>query len=262
MLNSYKEDKENRTLDVKAVRDGLLRFIKEQLQKLEGGEGNSVRSIHLFLSPPAEEKYIYESAVYFEDGDRFKHEVQKIADDYAIDLPENWELETSFDASVPAEAIKVPRLDAAVFIQTRKRRLHKTATACLRILNGEAEKEEYNISSTSGIVNIGRERQVQTEDGFFRINHIAFPGNSQHESNRYVSRQHAHVEWDEENGVFLLFADEGGVPPKNKIKVKPLRGNVVKLQSTAIGYPLEEGDQIVLGETALLEFRYSKKDNA
>jgi hypothetical protein len=54
----------------------------------------------------------------------------------------------------------------------------------------------------------------------------------------------------------MLFADEGGVPPKNKIKVKSANDdNTIKLNSTHIGHLLREGDQIVLGEAAVLEFQ-------
>jgi hypothetical protein len=98
---------------------------------------------------------------------------------------------------------------------------------------------------------------VQTRDNFFRINTIAFPAESTADSNKYISRQHAHIEWDNGTGTFLLFADEGGVPPRNKIKIRSLQNeDPVKLQSTRVGYSLQEGDQIILGETALLEFSY------
>jgi hypothetical protein len=124
-------------------------------------------------------------------------------------------------------------------------------------LVGEAEKEVYSISSLRGKINIGREKRAQTADGFMRENHIAFPDNSKDESNRSVSRQHAHIEWDPENAAFYLYADEGGIPPSNKMKVRAEGGMPVKLQTTEIGHRLQEGDQIILGESALLEFRSS-----
>ena len=259
MFKSFKEEKQNGTLDVKTVRDSLLRLIKEQLRKVEGGEGANIKELFLFIACPDEEKHIYESAVYFEEENRFKNEeVQKVADDFAIELPANWIMEISFVDTLPPDAIKVPGLDAALFIQTRKRSIQKTATARIRVLNGEAEKEEYTISSTGGKITIGREKKVQTSDGFFRINTIAFPADSSHEGNRFISRQHAHIEWDNESGSFLLFADEGGIPPRNKVKVKSAGGTPVKLQTMEIGYQLKDGDQIILGETALLEFIYEE----
>lgn len=260
MLDLFKKDKDAGP-DVKAIRDRLLHFIKEQLQRVEGGEGSNIKGLHLFFSCNDADRYLYESAVYYDELDRFKNEeVQKIADDFAIELPENWVMEINFTDAVPAEAVKVPGLDASLFIQTRKRTLVKSATAYLRVLNGEAEREEYKITSTSGKVTIGRERKVQTPDGFFRENVIAFPENSRHESNRFVSRQHAHIEWDNDSGSFFLYADEGGIPPRNKVKLRTEKGELEKLQTMEIGHQLLDGDQIILGDSAVLEFSYSSRE--
>ncbi|HLL96228.1 MAG TPA: hypothetical protein VK404_14705, partial [Spirosoma sp.] len=84
-----------------------------------------------------------------------------------------------------------------------------------------------------------------------------FPATSAQEANRYVSRQHAHIEWNGEAGCFMLFADEGGVPPRNKVKIRSTGADLpIKLHSTQVGHPLQEADQIVLGESAVLEFSY------
>jgi hypothetical protein len=129
------------------------------------------------------------------------------------------------------------------------------ATAYLKVRAGQAEKTEYTITSTSGRICIGREKKVVTSGGFYRENTIAFTGNN--EINKFVSRQHAHIEFDNDSGYFILYADEGGVPPKNKMKLRSMKNDQpVKLYSTGIGHRLEEGDQILLGESALLEFSY------
>ncbi|HVG41649.1 MAG TPA: hypothetical protein VM888_08560 [Chitinophagaceae bacterium] len=258
MFDLFKKDKESKAQDVKLIRNTLLQFIKQQLKKVEGGEGSHIKGMQLFFTCPDAEKHIYESSVYFEEADRFKNEeVQKIADDFAIDLPANWTMDISFVEAAPPEATKVPDLDASLFIQTKKRSIQKTASGYIRVLNGEAEKEEYTFTSTIGKINIGRDKKVQTEDGFIRINTIAFPAESSDPGNQYVSRQHAHIEFDGDSGCFLLFADEGGLPPRNKIKVRSQGGIPVKLQTSRIGHQLQDGDQIILGQTALLEFSYA-----
>ena len=54
----------------------------------------------------------------------------------------------------------------------------------------------------------------------------------------------------------MIFADEGGVPPQNKIKIKSLNNDTpFKLNSIQIGHVLKDGDQIILGESALIEFK-------
>jgi hypothetical protein len=262
MFDFFKQQKGSTPNDVKSIRDRLLSFIKEQLQKTEGGEGGNIRGLYLFFDCIDAEKHLYEAAVYIEDENRFKEEVQKIADDFAIDLPQNWSIEISFEKDVPQEVIRASGISAALIISTGKKpAAYKTATAYIRVLNGEAEKGEYAISSSSGKTTIGREKKVKTADSFFRINTIAFPAESSNESNRFVSRQHAHIEWDSETGAFLLFADEGGVPPRNKIKVRSADGNIVKLQTIHFGHQLKEGDQIILGDSALLEFSFSSAED-
>jgi hypothetical protein len=258
-MDLFKKDKTSESLDAKTIRDRLLHFIKDQLQKVEGGEGSNIKGLHLFIFCSDADKYIYESAVYYDEQDRFKNEeVQRIADDFAIDLPENWAMEILFVETAPAEAVKVPGMDAALFIQTRKRTLIKSATAYIKILGGEAENEVYTIASTSGKITIGREKKVQMPDGFFRENTIAFPAQSTNESNRFISRQHAHIEWDNDSGSFLLFADEGGIPPRNKVKLRSVNGELDKLQTMEIGHLLKDGDQIILGDSAVLEFSYDQ----
>jgi len=258
MLNIFQKNATTPN-DVKGIRDSFLRFTKEQLQKSEGGEGFNIRSLQFFIFCAEADKNLYEAALYVGEEDRFKNEVQKIADDYAIDLPEDWTVEISFVDTPPPETMKLPDLDAALFIQTRKRSIHKASTAYIRVVIGEAEKERYSIQSTDGRINIGREKQVQTENGFFRTNHIAFPSAGNNEHNKYISRQHAHIEYDNDAGVFLLFADEGGVPPRNKVKVLSIQSaEPIKLYSTHIGYALKEGDQVRLGESAVIEFSYNE----
>jgi len=53
----------------------------------------------------------------------------------------------------------------------------------------------------------------------------------------------------------MIFADEGGVPPRNKTKIHIASdGKMIKLNSTQIGHPMSEGDQVILGESAVLLF--------
>lgn len=247
--------------DVKGFREALIRFTKEELQKAEGGEGRNIKGLHLFVSCCDAERHIYESAIYYDEQDRLKEEIQKIADDFALDLPENWTLEISFVDTLPAEARKVSELDIALFIKTRQHLIQKSSKARIRVLNGEAEQDEYIISSGTQKINIGREKNAQGADGFFRINTIAFPGDRDNEANKYVSRQHAHISWSTDTGCFMIFADEGGVPPQNKIKIKSVDNETpMKLNSTQIGHVLREGDQVILGESAVIEFSFLPAD--
>lgn len=249
----------NRPRDVKEIRSAILQFIKEQLQKVEGGEGSNIRAIYLFVNCTEADRHLYESAVYVDTPDRFKNdEVQKIADDYAISLPTEWNLVISFDEQAPPEALHADGMNVSMVIATFKNTvLNKQATAYINILSGEAEKKQYLINATQSRINIGRASGVQTADGFFRKNNIAFLDSEQNAENRAISRQHAHIEWNGESGSFFLYADEGGIPPFNKVKVRSAGGVPIKLLSSEIGHRLHDGDQVILGDSALLEFTFS-----
>ncbi len=259
MFDIFKQKEEASAPDVKTTRHQLLQFIKDQLRKWEGGEGSDIRGIQLFLSPSEEEKHLYEAAVYYDQDGKFKdEEIQRIVDDYAIDLPQDYALDVLFVETVPAEAVKAKDLPVALHVSTRKQPvLTALTTAYIRVVNGQAEKEVYQLGDKGGRVCIGREKRVQTPEGFLRENNIAFPSGAANNSNKYVSRQHAHIEWNKDVGGFFLYADEGGIPPKNKIKVQTAKGDIIRLQSTHVGHHLQEGDQIILGESALLQFSYA-----
>ena len=256
MLIFLKENKPPK--DIKALRSDVLEFIKEQLKKAESGEGQNIRGIQLYINCDTKDKFLYESAVYINDLDKFKNEVQKIADDFAIELPVSWSFQVVFDEAVPPEAIKSSPLQIALFVSTKQKpSVHKEAVAYLKVLYGEAVQTVYTLHSSNKKINIGREKNVQAEDGYLRQNQIVFSGDSNNKSNKSVSRRHAHIEWKSEQAAFFLYADEGGIPPANKVKVKPEKGPEVRLITTEVGHHLREGDQVILGESALLEFSYS-----
>lgn len=258
MLNFLKHNKPPK--DIKTLRSDLLDFIKDQLKKAESGEGENIKGLQLYITCNNQDKFLYESAVHINNQDRFKEDVQKIADDFAIELPANWSFQIVCNAAVPEEATRSSLLDVALFVSTKQKpAIRKEAIAYIKILNGEAEQPVYLLSSTSNKkINIGREKTVQVADGYLRQNQIAFPDKSDNRSNKSISRQHAHIEWSEDLAAFFLYADEGGIPPANKVKVKPEKGAEIKLITTEVGYHLKQGDQIILGESALLEFSYEK----
>ncbi|MBA2746438.1 MAG: FHA domain-containing protein [Flavisolibacter sp.] len=261
MLGIFNNDNKE-AKDVKRVRDEILLFIKEKLRKAEGGEGKHFRGLQLYVCCSLEEKPVYEAALHFNEHNKFKEEeIQRIADDYAVELPADWNFEIIFVDALPPEASRIQGVDAGLFIVTKKSTVQKSASAYLKVRVGEAEKQIYKITSTSGRICIGREKQTQTANGFYRQNDVAFVGASP--NNKFISRQHAHIEFDNDSGNFMIYADEGGVPPGNKIKVRSVNEpGPVKLYTTNIGHPLKEGDQILLGETALLEFSYSEEEKA
>ena len=89
--------------DIKLIRSHILDFINDQFKKAEGGEGGNIRGLQLYVTCDAVDKYLYESALFVNEPARFKEEeVQKIADDFDINLPHDWIMEILFDKNPPA----------------------------------------------------------------------------------------------------------------------------------------------------------------
>lgn len=267
--------KRNNKLDAKGIRDAVLQFIKEELQQLDGGEGSSLRTIALFVAPTEEEKFLYEAALYNGNTEKLVEDIQRIADNFALDLPEDWQFTLQFEEELPAGTLRSAEISAGLKLlmsaapvagsadsssagsgSTAGPAITAATKVSLKVLKGHAEQDEYLLKpGESKRIHIGRGASIQANDGSLRINHIAFPENPEFESNKYISRQHAHIEWDGQSASFKLFADEGGVPPGNKTKIRAGQDeSVLKLNSTLIGYPLRDRDQIILGDAAILEF--------
>lgn len=257
IFNLFNKANDEKPTDVKSIRHKLLQSIKQELQKAEGGEGANIKGLCIYLNCDPTERHVYESAVYVDEQDRLHQEIQRISDDYALDLPAQWTLTVSFDEEIPDEAIQLEGIDGALFIKTSKHFVKHQATAYLKALSGETHQPYYTLKSDGGKYNIGRDEKAQSDEGYFRTNHIAFPSTSSNESNKYISRQHAYIEWNHDTLQFFVFADSGGIPPRNKVKIRTAKTEeIIKLHSTQIGHALAEGDQIILGESVVLEFTF------
>jgi len=261
MFNLFKKSSDQHPMDVKLVREHILQFIKEELQKSEGGEGAHIHTLKLFAAPAATEKHLYEAAVYVAEPDRLKKEIQRIADNFAVNLPKDWVLETLIQEQLPELGIRYRELPLVLSIESEVVEAPQApvvhTSARLVVVGGRAEAVEYILTSADGRVNLGREKTATTSGGGVRTNHIIFHDDPEFPGNRFVSRIHAHLEWDPKRGGFLLFADEGGVPPGNKTKIQPIgEDSQFKLNSSQVGHFLQDQDQIILGESVVLQFHY------
>ena len=117
-------------------------------------------------------------------------------------------------------------------------------------------QNKYVLSSTdkNRIWNIGRGEISQVGKGYIRQNHIVFDDNATNEHNKFVSRNHAHIEYSESLG-YLLYVDEGGRRNEQN-RTRVIRGNdILDLESNMkIPIQLKDGDQIELGKHAILSF--------
>ena len=128
------------------------------------------------------------------------------------------------------------------------------------IIEHEVElKAEKCLRNKNGRYNIGIGRNRKLDKGGIRFNHIAIDDNIESPSfnkNRYVSRSHAYITY--ENGNFVLYVEEGGTSIKGKRTTIFRNGQILKLDLPGMGMPLENNDQIVLSKSVILLFQLIK----
>ena len=108
--------------------------------------------------------------------------------------------------------------------------------------------------------NIGIGAETLTADKQLRENQIAFddnPSSPFFASNRYVSRAHAYIAYDESIG-FLLYAEKGGTTLGGKRTRIYRDGLDIKLDNTMVPEPLHDGDVIELTKKVKLLFKLIK----
>lgn len=119
------------------------------------------------------------------------------------------------------------------------------------ILDADSMKEQ-NISA----YNIGIGERPILNDGSYRENHIAIDDNmnsDMFENNKYVSRSHAHISYNDNIG-FYIQADLNGTRLMGK-RTRIIRGsNKIELENINVGEPLQNGDQIELSKKVILLF--------
>jgi hypothetical protein len=118
---------------------------------------------------------------------------------------------------------------------------HSRPNAKLTVLRGQADPNEYTISSDR--INLGRLKEVvSAKDGLRRRNDIAFA-----ETETTVSREHAHLRYDPASGKFRLY-DAMSQHGTNVFR-EGRRFTVPK--GLTRGLPLQSGDEIHLGAARL-----------
>lgn len=126
-------------------------------------------------------------------------------------------------------------------------------------------KKKYLLSSeeiTSGRIpayNIGRGRFVQ-KNNVFRENHIFFdddPVSPLREEYRCVSRNHAHIGFENTTGFFFQ-VDEGGAFPGKTLLING--GKTIRCESVNAKFPLQNGDKIIVKDSLAIKTILVYKD--
>ncbi len=141
--------------------------------------------------------------------------------------------------------------------QTRRERA--VGQAVIRVVEGYGStiESEYWLKSESGKrYNIGCGKRPMLDSGGIRLNDIAIDddGSSpQYDNNKYVSRAHAHITYEEQFG-FLFSVEMGGTRAMNHRTQIDRKGSIVELSNPNAPVLLEYGDCIVLSKKVRLMF--------
>lgn len=122
---------------------------------------------------------------------------------------------------------------------------------CVRI-------DSQEIQRLSGCrYNIGSGKHPVMSDNSHRENQIAIDDDStsiEFDKNKFVSRAHAHISYDNNHG-FILYAEHGGTRAAQKRTHIYRGGEKIELNNILIPEPLQDGDYIVLSKHVHLLFK-------
>jgi pSer/pThr/pTyr-binding forkhead associated (FHA) protein len=114
----------------------------------------------------------------------------------------------------------------------------------LTVVKGAAEKRTYAFNRSR--IDIGRCSEVRdSRHRLIRANDVAFAEGGD-AINQTVSRQHAHIAFDEASGTFRL-RDDGSAHGTAVVRA----GRTLTVPRGARGMRLQAGDEIVLGDARL-----------
>jgi hypothetical protein len=150
--------------------------------------------------------------------------------DYVARAQKNWA-----DPQFSVAFSRIAREAAAVVPEVPPRRMQIT------VIRGIAERRTYVF--TSHRIDFGRGVDVRdSRNGLIRTNHVAFTDGSD-DVNKSISRQHAHVVYEERSGQFRLH-DDGSIHGTKIVR----KGKTLAVPWGGRGALLQSGDAIELGE--------------
>jgi hypothetical protein len=237
--------------EVAEIRFALLDEVRKKSYRSAGKRVFPFNYVHIHV------KGVEDSRARIFKGDFFKRyfeqEIRKTLVKAECKFPENLEVEVSVTDELPGpEGIWL-----WIETETEKRRpkLPARRAAKLTVVEGTANCGDMALDRKR--VNIGRTVNVYRNEGLSRRNDLAFIEDS--DINRTVSREHAHVEYDESEGIYKIFNDrwyKRNEKGEGSCGIWIVRdGMSQEVHRNERGMRLEAGDEIHLGK-AVLRFTY------
>ena len=179
----------------------------------------------------------------------FEQEIRKSLTKSDCRFPEDLEVDVNVTRRLPK------RDEAWLWIETdsQRRRPTETARPAARIVVIEGKANQREIVLRKMRTNIGRTVDVYRSEGLSRRNDITFSEDT--EVNRTVSREHAHIQYDEASSSWRLYNDrwyQRGEKGETACNVWIVRdGMSQEVHRNARGARLRSGDEIHLGKAVV-----------
>jgi hypothetical protein len=237
--------------EVAEIRFALLDEVRKKSYRSGGKRVFPFNFVHIHV------KGVEDSRARVFKGDFFKRyfeqEIRKTLEKAECKYPEDLEVEVSVTDELPGpEGIWL-----WIETDTEKRRpkLPVRRGAKLTVIEGTANCRDLSLDKKR--VNIGRTVNVYRNEGLSRRNDLAFVEDT--EVNRTVSREHAHVQYEEALGHYRIYNDrwyERDEKGQGSCGIWIVRDGLSReVHRNERGTRLESGDEIHLGK-AVLRFSY------
>jgi hypothetical protein len=237
---SLKED----TAELAEIRIAVLDDVRSKIQLVAGRKMFPYNRVRICFRKGAEGKLALANGEFF--ARYFDGEIRSALSKAGCAFPEDLEVEIRAAESesgrvlwVEAESHSAPDLSQA----------HRRAK--LVVLKGKANKSEFVLNKPR--VNLGRTADTYRSEGISRRNDLVFAEND--EVGRSVSREHAHILYDEKTGEYRLFNDrwyKPGERPGGNCHLYLIRDGMSQpVHRNPRGVRLQPGDEIHLGKAVL-----------
>ena len=240
------------------IRRAILREIGDKIEPVGGSRRafpfNRLR-VHLFASDP-QRRAIFKAA-FVEDHKLEKDIIELLRRNGALsstNLPIHVHLEKRVARGAESEAqdFRVDYHNAAPKAQAKLEVRHVLPHVQLTILRGPTSKKNYGFTKSK--INLGRLAEVLDDHHrIVRRNDLIFHEGGD-DMGQTVSREHAHIMFDEKTGEFRLY-DDGSAYGTRIFR----EGRTIEVQaSNRRGAKLHPGDEIFLGQ-ACIRFEVQKQ---
>lgn len=238
LLSSSSPDQKRELLEVhRAVLDDVSAHI-DALPRSRKVFAYTQLEVHILLADPALRRSF---ELVFVEADALARDVRALLDDQRVEWPAHLAVQVTLVPELPPD-VATRGFDVHYTSAPAAQRAAEAVKILLTVLTGVAEQQEVHLQKKR--INLGRLAQVVDADRrLARQNDVAFRDEAA-APNSSVSRAHAHMEFDPEQGLYRLFDDRSA------------HGTSVVRDGTIIPVPpgpsrgvvLLNGDEIVLGQ--------------